>query len=263
MRTVFKIVIWLGIGLWFIAVMGFVNSEMDGIICNQVEIVLKDSVRNRFVTAAEIRDMINAYNSDIQGYPVKDINIRDLEHRLEENPYIRNAEVFSDISGRLNIEIYQREPLIRVIPENGQGFYIDREGYSLPLSSNYSALIMLATGYIESPGNIGSKISVKESGENSLSSLHHLRDLYAFGLYLDGHPFWSSQIVQIYLNREGEYELIPRVGSHQILLGSLDDYRIKLRNLEVLYRQGFKKNGWNSYDKINLKYLNQVICTKR
>ncbi len=61
----------------------------------------------------------------------------------------------------------------------------------------------------------------------------------------------------------GEYELIPRVGAHQILLGSMDQWEKKLRNLELLYEQGLSKYGWNTYQTISLKYTNQVICTKR
>jgi cell division protein FtsQ len=69
--------------------------------------------------------------------------------------------------------------------------------------------------------------------------------------------------MQIYRSQKGEYELIPRVGAHQIILGTLDDFETKLENLQLLYQQGFKQHGWNQYEKINLKYSNQIICTKR
>ncbi|HDR68093.1 MAG TPA: hypothetical protein ENN61_03475 [Bacteroidaceae bacterium] len=251
------------IAVWFIVAMGFVNSEINGIICNQVEITLKDNVKNRFVTVSDVRNIIENLEKGIQGYALKDINIRDLEHHLENYPYIRNAEVFNDVSGKLSIDIYQREPLIRIMPENGKGFYIDRDGYFLPLSKNYTALIIMASGKIKSPDNIGNKKSLHAFSKEESEKYSHLKDLYVFGSYIAGHPFWSGQIVQIYVNSNAEYELIPRVGAHQILLGSMDDYEVKLKNLEALYRQGLSRYGWNNYDKINLKYINQVICTKR
>ena len=77
------------------------------------------------------------------------------------------------------------------------------------------------------------------------------------------HQFWNDQVVQIYVNALGEYELIPRVGAHHILLGSMDQWETKLKNLELLYDQGLSRYGWNTYQTINLKYTNQVICTKR
>ena len=90
-----------------------------------------------------------------------------------------------------------------------------------------------------------------------------LAEIHRFCTYVMGHPFWREQIVQLYVNRRGEYELIPRVGAHQILMGSMEEWELKLRNLELLYQQGFSTYGWNSYGTINLKYTNQVICTKR
>jgi len=53
------------------------------------------------------------------------------------------------------------------------------------------------------------------------------------------------------------------VGAHQILLVGMDNWKEKMKNLELLYRQGLSRYGWNTYEKINLKYSNQVICTKR
>jgi len=56
---------------------------------------------------------------------------------------------------------------------------------------------------------------------------------------------------------------VPRVGAHMIMLGSLENYRGKLHKLMVLYREGFSRVGWNQYEWINLKYKDQVICTKK
>ena len=39
--------------------------------------------------------------------------------------------------------------------------------------------------------------------------------------------------------------------------------KLKRINLKLLYDQGLSRHGWNSYDRINLKYSNQVICKKR
>jgi cell division protein FtsQ len=76
-------------------------------------------------------------------------------------------------------------------------------------------------------------------------------------------PFWDSQIVQVYVNGKGEYELIPRVGSHIILLGTGEQIETKFFKLRTLYEEGFSRQGWNQYEIINLKYDKQVICTKR
>ena len=75
--------------------------------------------------------------------------------------------------------------------------------------------------------------------------------------------FWISQLVQIYFNQNQEFEFIPRVGAHQILFGNTDNLELKFRNLNTLYENGLAYEGWNKYEIINLKYNNQVICSKR
>jgi len=88
-------------------------------------------------------------------------------------------------------------------------------------------------------------------------------DILELGKKIHGDEFWGSQIVQIYLNRQGKFELIPRVGAHLILLGDITELDNKFEKLEVLYKKAFPVEGWNNYERIDLRYKNQVVCTKR
>ena len=49
----------------------------------------------------------------------------------------------------------------------------------------------------------------------------------------------------------------------RVAIGDGSRLRQKFFKLETLYREGFRQKGWNQYEIINLKYHNQVICTKR
>jgi hypothetical protein len=89
-------------------------------------------------------------------------------------------------------------------------------------------MVMIVSGRIPDP-------------ENGYQPGKKLEEIYNFCKYLAEHKLWSQQVVQIYVNHQGEYELIPRVGAHQILMGSLDEWERKLRNLELLYAQGLPK----------------------
>jgi len=220
------------------------------VLCTRIDVVVSDTVRSRFVSDSDIRAMFRSEELLLQGYPMKEINIRELESLLEENPYIKGAEVSTDVSGRMEIRLEQSVPLIRIMPDGREGFYLDTEGEILPLSEQFVPHIFLVSGNIALP-------------DATAGWSEQLEEIYRFGSYVGTHPFWSEQIVQLYVNRRGEYELIPRVGAHQILMGGMEQWELKLRNLELLYQQGLSVYGWNSYSTINLKYTNQVICTKR
>jgi len=250
MSRILKILTWIGLTAWFVVILGFVSGEADQVLCMRIDVVLSDTVHSRFVTDPDIRAMLRSEGLQLQGYPLKEINTRELERLLEKNAYIRGAEVSTDVSGRMEIRLEQRVPLLRIMPEGKEGFYLDTEGEVLPLSRQFVPHIFFVSGQIV-------------DADGSARAWKQLGEIYRFCTYVTEHPFWSEQIVQLYVNRKGEYELIPRVGAHQILMGSMEQWELKLRNLELLYEQGFSSYGWNSYGIINLKYTNQVICTKR
>ena len=250
MRRLLKILTWLGLAAWFVVILGFVSGEADQVLCNRIDVVISDTVNSSFVTDADIRSLFRSEGLQLQGYPMEEINTRELERLLEKNAYIKEAEVSTDVSGRMEINLEQRIPLVRLMPDGKEGFYLDIEGEVLPLSDKFVPHILLVSGNIEKA----------DGGEDTNIQLG---EIHRFCTYVADHPFWSEQIVQIYVNRRGEYELIPRVGAHQILMGSMEQWELKLKNLELLYEQGLSAYGWNSYRTINLKYTNQVICTKR
>jgi cell division protein FtsQ len=75
--------------------------------------------------------------------------------------------------------------------------------------------------------------------------------------------FWKAQIEQINVTKDGQVELVPRVGNHLLLLGTPDDVENKLDRLMNFYRNGLDNVGWNKYRTISVAYENQVVCKKR
>ena len=260
-KKIIHIVVWLMILSWFIIIMGFVTDHNDDLLCKHILIEVSDSSNVKFITANNVREILGESGIDMQGYPISQINTRVLENILEENPFVKNAELYTTVTGDLFIDVDQRRPIIRIMPGGRQGYYIDNEGEFLPISSSYSPMVPLVSGYLTLPANIWETGILSRDSVDS--EYQFVCDILDFALYVDTHPFWKEQIVQLYRDQSGDYEIIPRVGAHQILLGSMDNFEEKLRNLKLLYEQGFQKYGWNNYNKINLKYSNQVICTKR
>ena len=60
-----------------------------------------------------------------------------------------------------------------------------------------------------------------------------------------------------------EIELVVGFGSHIVEIGDLYDLKNKLDNLFIFYRDALPAMGWDRYKKINLKYKNQIVCTKK
>jgi cell division protein FtsQ len=244
--------------------MSFVKERRTKILCHKIKVEILDSLHNGFITVRDIEDFLHETDMNVIGTPVVDINTKDIERKLRQYSSVKNSEVYVTLDGDIRVEIDQRNPILRVINKRGQSYYIDQEGAIMPLSSSYSSHVLVANG------NIVEHFEVNRTREiycgNTKEDLEKNRimcDLYELSKFIYENDFWKAQIEQVYVNEESEFELIPRVGAHVIYLGSVENYEIKFRNLRAFYLQGLNNVGWNKYEKISLKFDNQVICTKR
>ena len=91
----------------------------------------------------------------------------------------------------------------------------------------------------------------------------HFRERSGDNWLVENDKFWNAQIEQINVTPTREIELVPRVGDHVVFLGKIDNFEEKLGRLKIFYEKALNKVGWNKYERINLEFSNQIICTKR
>lgn len=263
MKRIVEILIWLGILAYLIIALGFVSGKRKQVPCMSVNVNIIDKTNNYFVEEEDVISLIYENEEKLLGYPIDSINIARLETLIYHHPSVKKAEIYDDFYGNINIDIEQRNPILRIINFNNESYYIDNEGALMPLSDKYTAHVLVANGNINEP--YSSRYTKDIMGFNEEDELNRgkvLKELYQLASFINSNEFWSAQIEQIYV-RGNEFELTPRVGTHIIEFGTIENYKEKLRNLKAVYEVGFKAYGWNNYSKINLKFNNQVICTKR
>jgi len=241
MRRLKKIAWMSVVVLYFPVIFSFISIGKDKVVCGVISSSICDSVENRFITPEEIRTLVLEKYPGILGRKVKEINTEEMEVFFEKHPAVNNCEVYFTYGGSLHVDVTQREPLVRVFDAN-RSFYLDMNGQKMPVFRNYSAHILVAAGYI-------GRLKEKDG-------------LVRFSKMIYDDQFWKAQIEQVYVNKQGELILVPRVGDHLIEFGGLERMEEKLRNLRALYNQGWDAREWNLYKKVNLKYKGQVVCTK-
>jgi cell division protein FtsQ len=183
-----------------------------------------------------------------------------MEESLAKVPVIKSVQVYKTVEGRLVVELTQRTPVVRIEDAEHRRYFLDREGYVIPAQVGYAPHILPVNGAINGMYRKKQHVLLGDSTESGYSMM---KDILGLANFIAGDPFWNAQIVQVYVNRKGEFELIPRVGSQIILFGDGSRLEDKFFKLGTLYREGFRQKGWNQYEMINLTYHNQVICTKR
>jgi cell division protein FtsQ len=208
-----------------------------------------------------VERILKTGNRKIRGIPISELNTREVERLFKKNPYIKKIEVYTTLDGALNIRVRQRTPVLRVIASNGAGYYLDNDGYIIPANRKFSPYLLVANGSFYIGDQFKRSICLDSIPDKKFYKPWF--EVLELAHFINGDSFWSSQIVQLYLNSKQEFEIIPRVGAHQIIFGRAEGYESKFSNLEIFYDEGLKKEGWNNYQKIDLRFKNQVICTKR
>ncbi len=210
-----------------IFVFGLIDDKSHNLPCKLIRINILDSLEQGFVTKEDILSVIQDRQKKILGYPVEGIDTDKMENLLNAIPSIKSAEIFKTIDGALNIDVVQRKPILRIFYRNRQNYYIDSEGAIIPLSEKYTSRVLVANGFINEPFKPKTATNIKETGEEGI-----IMELFQLADFISKHKFWHAQIQQIYVDKYGEYELIPRVGTHIIYFGVFDGYKLVHENLD-------------------------------
>jgi cell division protein FtsQ len=202
------------------------------------------------------KDIINliqkGFDIDSNSTAVGAIDAKAVESRLEQNEFVEKAEVWIDVRNRLNVRISQREPIIRIIDDQGGNYYLDKNGVRMPASRYYSARVPIATG------NIAPYIAdFQQKGG------YGLKNLFDFTQRLLNDDFFKDNFQQVYVNAAGDFTVVPMIGDQKILFGTLEDLDEKLKLVKVFYQEAMPYEGWKKYATINVKYKGQIICKKR
>jgi len=258
MKKTIKIVLLILILSYSVIMLIIISKHRKNNFCHKINIVIKDSLEYQLVNSKEILKFLFDNEFQILGKPIFRIETSKIEEELEKFPEVKNATVYITDNGILNIEIVQFKPILIILDSTNQKHYIDIDGNILHSKKATPRNTLFINGCI--PAITKNYKNVKELNENK--KLKIINDIYTLSKYIYNDEFWKAQIQQIYLNYNNEFELIPRVGPHIIIFGDIKNYEEKFENLFLFYQEALNKIGWNNYKYINLKFKNQIVCTK-
>lgn len=225
-------------------------------IYTKVNINISDSNNSGFLSAEEIKAILEKDKLYPLNRQLSSIEPRKIEEALKVGPFVDTAQCYITENGHINIRISQRMPIIRIKNNKGEDYYLDDNGGILP-NSKYTSDLIIATGDIS-----------KWFAHFAITPMAKA---------INKSEFWLNQIEQINVRPDRGIELVPRVGNHIIFIGYLPIRRNKAANdkgidefvtkklerTEKFYRYGLSQAGWNKYSYIDVEFDNQIICKRR
>lgn len=236
--------------LGLVMIIGFGNARLADRPISEVTISVDNQFENYFIDQSDVMALVNE-DGNLLNSNLGDLNLKQLEEQIENHQFVNDAQAYVDLHGSLSIDVKQNRPIARVVIRNGADYYISTEGKVLPESNHYTArvvLIMLNDEYWLDEYNIKDS----KDGENVFELIQ----------YIVNSEFWNAQVAAIVINKNLDIELQPQVTKQIIEFGKAEDIDMKFRKLMTFYKKILPYKGWNTYERVSIKFKNQIVCKK-
>lgn len=261
MKKLKTIILELAILVYLTVTLGFMDKEQSGIICSGVDVIIENTEGNYFIEKHDIVRIVKNKYPNLQNIPVDSVDILMLGEVISQHQSVEYAYVYSLVNGTLVAKVIQRKPIARIINNKNQSYYIDDKAKLMPLSSNFTSRVMVVTG------DIGASVDIYDNKEKNMTDnikndIERLHQIYLMIEKINKNEFMQSLVEQIHVETDGSFIIVPKVGPRAIEFGNVENCDDKFAKLELFYKKGLNVSNWKKYNKLNLKFNNQVVCTK-
>lgn len=232
-----------------VALGGFVSMRQKAKTCKKVSVKIDNEYNNYFISDLEVRNLMTRDGArKIEGTDAEGIDLKNLEMRIKAHKFVKQAQVYRDLEGNINVTVKQNRPIARLLHANTDA-YIDQEGNILPLSDRFTARVLPITKSVLAPA------FTKEFFQDSAGRA--FLDLIEF---IQQDEFWKAQIAQMHIDARGKVVFLPQIGDQNIEFGKPEEIPAKFRKLLIFYQKVLPVVGWDRYKRVNVEFNNQIIC---
>lgn len=207
-----------------------------------VEVQIDHGEGKYFLTDSLVKKIIDNKDLKTTQRSLGNLKVDQVEQVLDSNPFVLESQVFKDVDGVLKIDLKQKTPIARINNGLGDEYYLAEDLTKIPLSNIYSAEVLMVGGQVKERDYEGLKILIKTIMADKLLKNH---------------------VIAVKKMSPNSFNLLINKGDYIIEFGELDRIEEKFDNLKLFYEQYLGKVGLDYYEKINLKFKNQIVATKR
>ncbi|MCM1503232.1 MAG: hypothetical protein NC115_11300 [Bacteroidales bacterium] len=242
--------------LYMATTIGLGSSRRHGKECTRLEVAIVDSLRNGFVTRADIKSYIDNEGIAYLGRSMAEIDLVRIEETVDSRSAVLKSEAYMTRDGILNIEVTQRTPIVR-FRKGDSGFYADKEGYLFPLQKHNPPEILVVDGNIPLKADSGYKGEPGNQKEKEwLEGILNLVE------YINDHDRLAGNIARLHILGNGDIVIYPIEGKERFIFGKADNIEVKFKRIRRYYSDIVPEKGNGTYSSVNVKFDGQIICRK-
>lgn len=230
-------------------IIAFAERRQRTINIQDVIVKINNTHENHFLEEQDVLHLTQLKTENLRGADIRNLDLMDMEKRIKSEPFIKDADVYSDLKGNLLISVELRRPIARLVRNDGPDGYIAEDGTVMPMSDKFNARVVLISGMYVRQILKQENLYNTEMGSQLMVLLNTIRE----------DEFWHAQIAQLDIDAKAKITLYPQVGDEKIEFGIPTEQEEKLKKLKIYYKEIMPRVGWNRYARVNLEYKGQIV----
>ncbi|HEY0655764.1 MAG TPA: cell division protein FtsQ [Chryseosolibacter sp.] len=239
-----------GVLVVLFGLIAFAERMKGEVAVRDISIKIENITENHFLDEADIADLMDLDSDNIKGASVDKLNFKAIEKKIKSDPFVKDAELYSDLKGNLTVKAILRRPVARIMRNDGPDGYIAEDGTVMPVSDKYTSRVILLSGSIVPKLLRQENMNDSEEGKQLMAMLNAINQ----------DDFLKAQITELDIDSKARVTLLPQIGDERIEFGTPDNLETKFKKLTIFYKEIIPRVGWNKYSRINLEFDGQIIA---
>jgi cell division protein FtsQ len=233
-----------------VLLIAFTERRQGNVSLKDISIRIENVHENHFLDESDIESLMQLNKENLKGASIDRVSLKEVEKKIKSDPFIKDAELYSDLKGNVTVRAELRRPIARIVRNDGPDGYIAEDGTIMPVSERFTSRVVLISGaYVR-----------QLLQQDNLTETEEGKQLMELITFIRGDEFWNAQIAQLDIDSKARITMFPQVGDEHIEFGAPDNQEVKFKKLMIFYKEILPRMGWNKYDRVNLEYEGQIVA---
>jgi len=256
-KKILSIILWAITGAALIALFVFGRNWYLETPLKGINLTLERSQMKGFVERDSLLSQAESICDLAHQNNISNVDLQRINKLLVDNPWIESGSAYIDLNDTMIIKAKEYEPVLRVYGNDGRSVYITAEGVIIPSSPHFTPHLIIASGNFNIPA------PHRDAHVNdSVYGATGLAEALILSQAVESDDYLASHIGQIYRNKDGDFELTVNNLPPKVIVGDISNLNHKLSRLRIILEKYNNTEELVNYKTLDLKYKNQIVCTK-
>ena len=188
-------------------IIAFTERKQGNVAVKDVTVRIDNLEANHFLDESDIMELIQLKRENLLGAGLDEVSLKGIENKIERQPYIKKADLYSDLKGNLVVKAELRRPIARIVRNDGADGYIAEDGTIMPVSEKFTSRVVLVSGSYVSQMLKQANMNDSEETKKILTLINRIRE----------HRILACSIAQLDIDGGSRVTFFPQVGDEKII----------------------------------------------